>query len=203
MSDQQAIERPSDDSALVDLAVSLGATAAAFIQSREILVRESLAALCEKPGCPNYGLATSCPPHVSGPAGFRELIGQHPRAFVFKIDVHADVLLSPEAADLLRLVQEIGTAVERRALALGRTQARAYAGGCCKKLWCGKASDCRVVDRGGECRFPDKARHSMSGYGVDTSALLRTAGMVLERVDPTTKPAPDSTGTVCGLVLLG
>lgn len=203
MSEQQPKAMDDNDTSLVDLAVTLGATAATFIQSREILVKESLAALCEKPRCPNYGLATSCPPHVSGPVGFRALIAQHPQAFVFKIDVHADVLMTPEVADLMRLLQEIGVAVERRALALGRTRARAFAGGCCKKLWCGKASDCRVVDRGGECRFPDQARHSMSGYGVDTSALLRSAGMTLERVDPTKKPALDSTGTVCGLVLLG
>jgi len=203
MSDEQAIHSSPAHTELAELAISLGATEAATIQSRAIVVKESLAALCKDPGCFNYGLAPSCPPYVSGPAGFRQLMGVHPLAFVYKIDVHAEVLLSPAVADLMRLVQEIGTSVERAALARGHARASAFAGGCCKNLWCGDEPDCRVVDQEGECRYPDQARPSMSGYGVDTSALLRSAGWTLERVDPRTKPTPEAIGTVCGLVLLG
>ncbi len=188
---------------LITLAETLGATGAAIIDSSDIVIKESLARLCEEPRCPNYGLATSCPPHVSGPDGFRELVAQHPRALVVKIDVPADVLLMPDVADVMRLVHEVGTSVEQRALALGYARASSYAGGSCKKLLCFDEPDCAVVDRDQQCRHPEQARPSMSGYGVDTSTLLQTAGWTLHRVEPGAKPSQDDLGTLCGMVLLG
>ncbi len=188
---------------LLTLARTLGASEAAIIDSAEIVLKDSLAALCVEPRCPNYGLASSCPPHVSGPTGFGELIAHHPHALVYKIEVDADVLLSPEVADLMRLIHEIGTSVERRALDLAYARASAFGGGSCKNLFCGEEPDCRVVDRGGDCRHPDLARPSMSGFGVDTTALMRSAGWILQRVDPGAKPPTNAMGTVCGLVLLG
>jgi predicted metal-binding protein len=188
---------------LIDLARYLGASEAAIIESAEIVLKDSLASLCVEPRCPNYGLAASCPPHVSGPAGFRALVGQHPQALVYKIDVDSEVLLSPEVADLMRLIHEIGTSVERRARDLGYARASAFGGGSCKNLFCAQEPDCRVVDQGGDCRHPDLARPSMSGYGVDTTALLRSAGQTLRRVDPDAEPLKGTMGTVCGLVLLG
>jgi predicted metal-binding protein len=186
---------------LLALARHEGATGAALIPSRELVVRDDLAALCAEPRCPNYGTAASCPPHVAGPAGFRELVRCHPLALVYKIDVPAEVLLSPEVVELMRLVHGIGTAVERRASELGYAGARAFGGGSCKQLFCGEEPDCRVVAHGGDCRFPDQARPSLSGFGVDTTAMLRAAGWTLRRVDPGAASDADATGTVCGLVL--
>lgn len=193
---------PSTATRLLDLARYLGATEASIIDCRELVVKDSLAALCAQPPCPHYGLAASCPPHVTGPAGFRELLTHHALALVFKIDAPTAILLSPEVTELMRLVHEIGTSLERRALELGHTRANAFAGGSCKKIFCGGEPDCRVVDQGGDCRFGDLARPSMSGFGVDTTAMLRAAGFTLRRVDPGAEPSPDATGTVCGLVLL-
>jgi len=187
---------------LLDLARYLGATEAAIIDSRKIVVTDSLAALCAQPRCPHYGLSATCPPHVTGPAEFRDLVTRHDQALVYKIDVPTALLLSPEVTELMRLVHEIGTSLERKALELGLSRARAFAGGSCKEIFCGGEPDCRVVDRGGDCRHPDLARPSMSGYGVDTTAMLRAAGLTLLRVDPGAEPPPDASGTVCGLVLL-
>ena len=54
-------------------AITLGASACTAISSKEILVKENLAALCNgKYPCPNYGRSSSCHPHVKGPAEFRE-----------------------------------------------------------------------------------------------------------------------------------
>lgn len=188
---------------LVDLTKTQGATDASIIPSREIVLKDELAALCVEPRCPNYGLAASCPPHVAGPAGFQELVARHPWALVFKIDVPSKLLLSPEVVELMCLVHDLGTTVERRALELGLGEANAFGGGSCKTLFCHEEPDCAVVDRHEECRHPDRSRPSMSGFGVDTTALLRSAGWTLNRVEPGKEPAPDSQGTVCGLVLLG
>ena len=50
-----------------------GATASTIISSKEIQVKDNLAAICngEYP-CPYYGLAASCPPYVEGPFEFRK-----------------------------------------------------------------------------------------------------------------------------------
>jgi len=56
---------------LARLACDQGACGAAIIPTAAIVVEDRLADLCRNPGCENYGLSASCPPHVSGPAGFR------------------------------------------------------------------------------------------------------------------------------------
>jgi predicted metal-binding protein len=57
---------------LIRLACRLGASNAAVIPASEISVEDELAMFCQQPQCENYGLSTSCPPHVAGPVGFRE-----------------------------------------------------------------------------------------------------------------------------------
>ena len=58
---------------LTQEAKTLGATSAAIISSKEIQVKDHLAALCNgEYSCPNYGLAASCPPYVGGPTEFRK-----------------------------------------------------------------------------------------------------------------------------------
>ena len=53
---------------LTQEAKKLGANASAIISSKEILVKDNLAVLCNgEYTCPNYGLAASCPPYVEGP----------------------------------------------------------------------------------------------------------------------------------------
>ena len=48
-------------------ATRLGATGSTIISSKEIQVKDNLAALCNgEYACPNYGLAASCPPYVEG-----------------------------------------------------------------------------------------------------------------------------------------
>jgi hypothetical protein len=53
-------------------ALQLGASAAAVIAVDRIVIEEGLASLCREPRCENFGLSASCPPHVPGPAKFRE-----------------------------------------------------------------------------------------------------------------------------------
>jgi predicted metal-binding protein len=74
---KQVLER------LTRKAMALGATACAIIASKDIQVKDSLAALCNgEYTCPNYGLAASCPTHVKGPAEFRKwMAGNVPLVF--------------------------------------------------------------------------------------------------------------------------
>ena len=188
---------------LILLARSLGATDATLLSASDIVVKEELARLCREPQCENYGLSPSCPPHVSGPTGFRRLLEQYESALLLKIDVPTEMMLSSQIREIMQLLHEIAAGVEQAARGLGLPDPRAFAGGSCKKLFCRDHATCRVLAESGSCRNPDKARPSMSGFGVDVSHLMKTAGWRMEKVTRDTDPEEVSMGSVAALVLLG
>lgn len=187
---------------LVDVAIGLGATGARAIDASQIVVEERFAAMCLEPGCPNYGLSAGCPPHVSGPSGFRELLKGYRQAIVICFDVPTAVLLSDERIDAFRLLHEAVSTVEGQAKTLGFCDARAFAGGSCKALFCSNEATCNVVEGDGICRHPDVARHSMSGYGVNVQRLMESAGWTMTKVTSQTDPELEPTSPLVGLVLV-
>ncbi len=199
-------EQQDELSALIDLACRLGAGSAKAICTADISIEDDLANLCREPQCENYGLGAGCPPYVSGPSGFRQLLMEFRQAVVFKLDVPSESLFSSDRQDIFRLLHEIAACIEQSAVQMGYRNARAFAGGSCKRLFCQDNPKCRVLSEGGECRHPDRARPSMSGFGINVSKLMQTAGWTLNRANPgnTVKsPSDTSMATVCGLVLVG
>ena len=188
---------------LIQLAYRLGASHAKIICAADISVEDDLANLCREPQCENYGLSASCPPHVSGPSGFRASLTNFKQAMVFKIDIPSEILFSSERQDLFRLLHEIAAGIEHSAVQMGYHHSKAYAGGSCKRLFCQDHPKCQVLSEGGECRNPDHARQSMSGFGVNVSKLMQVAGWTMHRSTPGTAPDKTSMGTVCGLILIG
>lgn len=191
----------ADLNGLTGLACGLGATDAGIISAKRIPVEDELAKLCLTPHkCESYGLSASCPPHVSGPAGFRRLQQNYDHALVFKIEVPSEILISHQHDDIFRLLNEIAASLEQEAIALGLADSCAFAGGCCKNLFCPDKPDCRKLTQG-QCRNPLLARPSMSGFGINVSKLMQEAGWTMHRAkagDP-----PGAMIPVCGLVLLG
>jgi len=55
-----------DFTALLKLAVQLGADDAALITVTDIVVKDELATLCREPRCEGLGNSLSCPPYVGG-----------------------------------------------------------------------------------------------------------------------------------------
>lgn len=196
-------EQQDGPAALLALACRLGAGDAALIRAADIVVEAQLAKLCETPRCENYGLGAGCPPHVSGPSGFQELLKDFEQAVVFKIEVPSESLFSSERRDIFRLLHEIAAAIEQSAVREGYRHARAYAGGSCKAIFCRDQPNCRVVGEGGQCRHPDHARPSMSGFGINVARLMKAAGWTMNRAASGNAPNRTSIATVCGLVLLG
>ncbi len=187
---------------LTETARRLGASDSRVIDASRISVENELAALCREPSCENLGRSMSCPPHVSGPEGFRKVLRHYRYAIVFKIDVPTEMLLSAERRGIFEILHTIASDIERQAVALGCLRAKAFAGGSCKQIFCHDHEDCRVLARAGGCRHADHARPSMSGFGINVSALMATAGWTLDRVDRETDPETIPTGTVAGLVLV-
>jgi predicted metal-binding protein len=188
---------------LTELACRLGVSHAKVISTSEILIEDDLAKLCREPQCENYGLSASCPPHVAGPSGFRKLLENFEHAVVFMIEVHSEILLSSDRREVFRALHEIAAAIEHAAVEIGYRNSRAYAGGSCKRLFCQDYSSCRILKEGGECRNPDRARPSMSGFGINVSKLMAAAGWTMKRITRDLDQHKASMSTVCGLVLIG
>ena len=188
---------------LTQLACQLGASDAKTISTTEISVEDSLADLCREPGCENYGLSASCPPHVSGPDGFRKLLKTFEHAVVFKIDVPSEILLSDECRDIFRLLHEIASNIEKAAIEMGFSNSSAYVGGSCKQIFCLDHPYCPVIAGNGECRNPFFARPSMSGFGINVLKLKKAAGWMSNKTPRDIDPDMVPTERVCGLILIG
>jgi predicted metal-binding protein len=190
-------------SRLAERARLAGATDAAPIDPADIVIEDDLAKLCRQPRCRNYGLSGSCPPHVGGPDTFRQWLKAYRQALAIKIDVPSEILLSEARDEVMQLLHEIAADVEAAAGDMGFPASMAFAGGSCKMLFCGEYPDCRVIDQGGRCRHPKWARPSMSGFGINVSRLMQSAGWQLKRVNHEADAREDATATVGALILIG
>ena len=188
---------------LLAKALRLGATEVRLLSARELLVRDDLAARCCQPRCENYGRSIGCPPHVAGPQGFRELLAGYRQLLFFRIEVPGEVLYSSDNRELFQLLHEVTAGIEGEAIALGWRRARGFAGDSCKRLFCEEDLACQALFPGGSCRFPQLARPSMSGFGIDVGHLMRLAGWHQAMGKLAGDDRTGGTASVCGLVLLG
>ena len=187
---------------LLQAARDLGATDAAVIPAARIAVDESLAEKCRNPKCINYGLSKSCPPNVAGPSAFEKLLENYTRAVFFKIEVPSDILFSGHSRELFQLLHETAAGIEIKAREMGFSDARAYAGMSCKKVCCGERLESRALLEDGECMNPDRARPSMSGFGVHVARLYEAAGWRVKGAAHETDSGTVKMDSICGLVLI-
>ena len=190
---------------LMQLARQLGASEVGMIDATRVPIEDHLANVCREIRCSTYGLSPSCPPHVSGPTGFRELIRKVRHGVVIRIDIPSSVMFSNERREVMGLLHEIVSGVEREAVRMGYTESKAFAGGSCKQIFCREHAECRVISEQGECRNPRIARPSMSGFGINVLKLMQKAGIPVAK-----SLTPDQTGYhgesmswVSGLVMVG
>lgn len=192
---------------LAQEAISLGATSSAVILSREIQVKEDLAALCNgEYTCPNYGLAASCPPNVEGPAEFRNWQAQSEYSIAVKIELLTLIMFSDERNGVMQLLHQIVSALEQKAVKTGFNNSKGFAGGSCKELFCKEHERCIVLAENEPCRNLDSARPSMSGFGIDVTQLMKSSGWKAQKAEQSNGSVPgsdnDATSWVAGLILL-
>ncbi len=188
---------------LVRRAILSGASKAAIISADTISAEDDLANLCREPQCRNYGLSPSCPPHVSGPSGFKKLLQNIKHAIVVRIEMPSAILFSDERRDILKLLHEIVASVEQAAIKTGFTDSKAFAGSSCKKIFCHEHTACRVIANNAHCRNPQSARPSMSGYGINVSKLMQAAGWPSDINMRQKEAKEESMSWVAGLILIG
>ncbi len=184
-------------------AKSLGANASAIISSKDIQVKENLAALCNgEYTCPNYGLAASCPPNVEGPVTFRKWQAQSKYSITVKIELPASIMFSDDRKEVMQLLHQIVAGVELKAQEIGFGKAKAFAGGSCKELFCGDQKECCVVEKHKPCRFTEFARPSMSGFGIDVTQLMKSSGWSTHKAKKDNASDADDLSWIAGLIVL-
>jgi predicted metal-binding protein len=188
---------------LIQEAKSLGATSSASILSKEIQVEDNLAALCNgEYTCPNYGLAASCPPYVEGPVAFRKWQEKSKYSIVVKIELPTSVIFSDERRGVMQLLHQIVAGVEQKAIEIGFVKSKAFAGGSCKELFCEDHQKCRVLADNKSCRHTASARPSMSGFGIDVTQLMLSAGWSASKAEKSNVSDKEATSWVAGLIML-
>lgn len=187
---------------IIQYALTTGADRAAIIAPGRIVIDAALAGKCREPRCPNYGRSRNCPPHVPGPAALQAMLKTFHQALVFRMDVPSADLFSEKRIELFQRLHKTAAAIEQEAHKTGFPRARAYAGGSCRELFCQDQPDCPALSANEECRFPQHARPSMSGFGIDVARLFETAGWTLNLADPQADSAAETMANICGLVLI-
>lgn len=121
-------------------------------------------------------------------------------AIFLKIEVPQDVMYSDKRQEIGKLLHFIVVEIEKSAHEMGLTKSKAFAGGSCKKIFCSDQAYCQVLHGDGNCRNPNSARPSVSGFGININHLLKISGW-LKKDKKTTKPKSDNARY--GLVLIG
>ena len=197
MISKQQLER------LTQAAKRLGATDSTIISSKEVQVKDNLAALCNgEYTCPNYGLAASCPPYVKGPVEFRKWRAQSEYSITVRIELPTSVMFSDERKGVMQLLHQIVSSVEQKAIEMGFDKSKAFAGGSCKELFCEDQEKCCVVVENKPCRHIEVARPSMSGFGIDVTQLMLSSGWSAAKTEKTNLSDKDATSWIAGLIML-
>ena len=188
---------------LTQEAKNLGANASAIISSKEIQVKDNLAALCNGVyPCPYYGLAASCPPYVEGPVEFRKWQARSKYSITVKIELPTSVMFSDERKGVMQLLHHIVAAVEQKAMEIGFKKSKGFAGGSCKELFCDDQEKCCVVAENKACRHIEFARPSMSGFGIDVTQLMLSSGWSAQKAENKNSSNKDVLSWVAGLIML-
>ena len=189
------------DSFLKDLcsyAHDLGASEAAIINARDVVLDERTLLKCMVPMCINYGINLTCPPNSISFDDFKRIVMKYSSAILIKVggithskpeDINGHNSLSDmwnSSADFdsdylqaLKQGQEkmynIIEKLESMCLKAGYTFATGLSGG-----GCSLCNECVGKSSGLPCRHPFKARPSMEGLGIDVVVTAAKAGIQLQ-----------------------
>ena len=183
---------------LCDMAKELGATNAAPLNTKGVVVDERVRLKCIVPPCDDYGLNLMCPPYVMNVQEFREVLSKYEWAVLIQIEVPMPADMRSEireAADVAALYESekfealykkifgpvrlnlhnIINKVEAKANMLGYRFATGF-----KAVPCKLCPECVVGKKDKVCRHPYKSRPSMEAVGIDVFETAENAGLPFE-----------------------
>lgn len=156
---------------MIDCAVDAGFSAAAVIDTSEIVFDPTFRPYCAENLCGKYGVNYSCPPDCGSPEEMKQRVLSHKKALVLQTLWEA-----PDYSDQA-VTKKAKAAHNNASLELmkhfraeGRDGFLVGAGGC------SLCSPCAIT-KGEPCRFPDLRYSCMSAYCVFVKKLADACGM--------------------------
>ena len=166
------------------MALDLGAAAAAIVPASSVVVDERVRLKCTVPRCVRAGETPNCPPHAPDLDLVRRAFQRYHHGVLFQCtvgpleDYAPEKDTSPDAERrVLSFHEQSGKIVdelERTAYQDGYHLAMGFGGGSCKDYLC-RGQICQYLDSG-RCRFPHRARPAMEAVGIDVVDLVRKVG---------------------------
>ncbi len=166
-----------------------GATEVKEIRVADVIVDERVRLKCQVPLCDSYNKNLTCPPNVPSVDEFRKILARFSRAILVQTSSPLKEI-SEDAFASARKLHELINLGENEAFNAGFRFATGLIGSCCRLC-----DECVGVNQGQICRYPFKARPSMSAMGIDVIATTEKAGM------PVAFPVTE-TVTWTGVILL-
>ena len=199
---EETMHSDDETARLIRFSRSLGASDVRVIARKDVRVEDRLRTMCERPRCPMFGSSIHCPPHVMKPGRFREYLDGFAHLLAFKFDVPMEALSGDRRHEAGRLLHESTASIEKEARALGFERACGFSSGGCRQTLCGNEIDCSALRENGSCRYPDIARPSLSGMGVNWYALSEKLGWSMMKDEEGRDSSSGDTAMLSGLVLL-
>lgn len=166
------------------MALELGASGAVITPASWVTIDERVRLKCVVPRCIRAGETPCCPPYAPDLDLVRRALSRFSWAVLLKGDVGPIEEYAPgkgtakgEQRKTLLFHQksaEVVYQVERQAYKDGYHLAMGFGGGSCKDYLC-RGVICQFLDSG-RCRFPQRARPTMEGVGMDVHALINRVG---------------------------
>jgi len=165
-----------------EMALGLGASAAAIIPASYVTIDERVRLKCLVPRCLRAGETPNCPPYAPGLDLVRRALSRFSWTILFKCDVEPMADYAPgrgkvgqrRTLSFHRKSSEVVCALERQAYKDGYHLAMGFGGGSCKDYLC-QGMLCQFLDSG-RCRFPLRARPAMEAVGIDVVTLINRVG---------------------------
>ena len=156
---------------LINKALELGFSAAALIDTKDIIFRPEFRVCCEDNSCGMYGVNYACPPACGTTDEMKERVLAHKKAFVLQTiwevpDLDDKALLKKDKKKHNAMIREFIKSLPEEC----------QDGFMIAASGCSVCPECSIV-KNEPCRFPDKVIGSISAYCINVSAAARKAGM--------------------------
>ena len=204
--DMKAGRLQEDLEAYKEKAIALGATKAAIVKAKDIIVDERVVLKCQIPRCFGYGTCAHCPPHTMKPGELRQLLEGYRWAVFFIVDVPSGIIVRDKATlkereAAYQKIFHIVNDIESMAFYDGHYLSFGFAAGSCRHTFCGAQERCQALE-GKRCRISLRSRPSMEAVGIDVYKMVARSGWDIYPVGSGAKPEEIPKGTLAGIVII-
>ena len=154
---------------LIRAALDAGATKAAVIDQRQIVLNAEFRKMCAQNSCGVYGRCYMCPPDIGPVEELMDRVRAYPRGLLYQtISPLEDSFDIEGMLEAKRAHNRLSQRLREILTPMVGTDALHLSGG-----GCGLCETCAKVE-GAPCRFPEKAMSSLEGYGMDVYNTTRS-----------------------------